>query len=80
MLKYMAHVITKTCTKCAACLPECPTGSIIEGKNQYYIDSDTCADHGACVNVCPVEAIQSQPGRALGHKARLEEEEEEEEL
>lgn len=53
----MAYIISKACTKCGACLPECPTGSIIEGKGQYFIDADTCKDHAACVNVCPVDAI-----------------------
>lgn len=53
----MPYQISKACTKCGACLPECPTGSIVEGKSQFYIDADTCADHMACVNVCPVNAI-----------------------
>lgn len=55
----MPHVISKACTKCGACLPECPSNSIYEGKTQFYIDSDTCADHAACVNVCPVNAISA---------------------
>ena len=54
----MSYLISKACTKCGACLYECPTGSIVEGKTQYYIDADTCADHRACVNVCPVDAIR----------------------
>ncbi len=53
----MAHYINAKCTKCGACLPECPTGSIIEGKTQFYIDADTCTNHRACVAVCPVDAI-----------------------
>ena len=53
----MPHAINKACTNCGACLPECPTGSIYQGKTQFYIDADTCADHASCVNVCPVEAI-----------------------
>ncbi|MGE0614293.1 MAG: indolepyruvate ferredoxin oxidoreductase subunit alpha [Bacteriovoracia bacterium] len=53
----MAYVIDKTCTKCGACLGECPTGSIVEGSKQYFIDTDTCADHALCVVVCPVDAI-----------------------
>jgi ferredoxin len=53
----MAYVISSACTRCGACLPECPTGSIIEGEKQYTIDADTCADHACCVAVCPVDAI-----------------------
>jgi ferredoxin len=79
----MAYMISKACTKCGACLPECPTGSITDGKSQYYIDSDSCADHAACVNVCPVNAISKLPESNLAIKnlnaATSEEEEEEEE-
>jgi NAD-dependent dihydropyrimidine dehydrogenase PreA subunit len=52
------YIINKNCTKCGVCLAECPTGSIIEGKDRYVIDTDTCADHKLCVAVCPVEAIE----------------------
>jgi NAD-dependent dihydropyrimidine dehydrogenase PreA subunit len=78
----MAYVISKACTKCGACLPECPTGSIAEGKSQYHIDSDSCADHAACVNVCPVNAISRLVETPLAIKnlnAAVSEEEEEEE-
>ena len=57
---YVAYWINKACTKCGACLPECPTGSIVAGKDQFHIDSDTCADHAACAAVCPVNAIASR--------------------
>lgn len=53
----MPHFITSACTKCAACLSECPTASILEGKDRYAIDTDTCDNHRACVAVCPVDAI-----------------------
>jgi ferredoxin len=83
ILYSMAYMISKACTKCGACLPECPTGSITDGKSQYYIDSDSCADHAACVNVCPVNAISKLPESNLAIKnlnaATSEEEEEEEE-
>ena len=71
----MAYWISKACTKCAACLTECPTGSIIEGKEQYYIDADTCADHAACAVVCPVNAI-TKVTEVPGAKKIQEEEEE----
>jgi NAD-dependent dihydropyrimidine dehydrogenase PreA subunit len=47
----------------------------VEGKEQFYIDSDTCADHMACVSVCPVEAISLLV--VSGAKKPEEEEEEE---
>ena len=70
----MAFIILKTCTRCAACLLECPSQSISEGKTQYYIDADTCDEHQACVAVCPVNAIVR-----MGEEPTTEEEEEEEE-
>ena len=72
----MPHLISKVCTKCGACLTECPTGSIIEGAEQYFVDADTCTDHAACVNVCPVDAIS--PRKEPEKKNRRDEEEEEE--
>jgi len=54
----MAFQINTKCTACSACLNECPTSAIIEGKDQYYIDSDVCDEHASCVAVCPVDAIE----------------------
>ena len=76
----MPHIISKVCTRCGACLAECPTGSIIEGKNQYFIDVDTCADHASCVNVCPVDAISLKPEPPTSTKPKRGDEEEEEEV
>ena len=59
--RWMAYRITRACTKCGACISECPTEAILEGKTQYYIDADTCMDHKACVVVCPVNAIEAIP-------------------
>jgi ferredoxin len=70
----MAYVITKACTKCGACLPECPTGSIVEGTKQFHIDADTCANHASCVAVCPVDAIS--PMNSSGNVRKIEDEEE----
>jgi ferredoxin len=73
----MAYLISSACTKCGACLSECPTGSILEGKTQFHIDADTCANHAACVGVCPVNAISLKPPAEIP-VFRGEEEEEEE--
>lgn len=72
----MAYRISNACTKCGACLPECPTGAIVAGRTQYHIDADTCADHAACVSVCPVDAISLLPAPKFA-TSRADNEEEE---
>jgi ferredoxin len=69
----MAYTINSACTKCGACITECPTNSITEGKAQYHIDADTCQDHAACVNVCPVNAITPLAGYSTHEKEEEEE-------
>ncbi len=49
--------ITSKCINCGACLHECPTGAISAGLGRYWIDTDYCAEHQACVAVCPVNVI-----------------------
>lgn len=53
----MAHKILPSCTRCGACLPECPNEAIVDGVKQFFIDADFCGDHMNCVKVCPVAAI-----------------------
>jgi ferredoxin len=69
----MAYLISQACTKCGACLTECPTGSILEGKSQFHIDTDTCANHAACVSVCPVNAITLMPSSKADESQEEEE-------
>ncbi|HRK02408.1 MAG TPA: 4Fe-4S binding protein [Oligoflexia bacterium] len=57
----MPFLIDKNCTRCGACLPECPTGAIAEAEPIFLIDADVCSDCMACVPVCPVHAIQRIP-------------------
>jgi MinD superfamily P-loop ATPase len=57
----MAYLISNACTRCGACLSECPTGAIIAGLTQYHIDADSCAGHASCARVCPVAAISPMP-------------------
>ena len=52
----MAHVITKECIACGACVEACPTSAITEGDGKYVIDADTCIGCGACADTCPVSA------------------------
>ena len=63
----MAHVITLPCigTKDASCVSVCPVGCIhpadetegIAAAEMLYIDPAGCIDCGACIHVCPVNAI-----------------------
>ena len=63
----MAYIIAEPCigTKDTACVDACPVDCIhpksdeegFEAAEQLYIDPDECIDCGACVPVCPVEAI-----------------------
>ena len=61
----MAYVITPSCTKDELCVEACPVDCIhpkkdaegFEGAAQLFIDPVECIDCGACVPVCPVQAI-----------------------
>ena len=55
----MTYVITETCVdlKDKACVEQCPVDCMYEGARMLYIHPDECVDCGACVGVCPVEAI-----------------------
>lgn len=39
------------------CIDECPVDCIYEGERKMYINPGECIDCGACLPVCPVEAI-----------------------
>ena len=55
----MTFVVTESCIKCKLtdCVEVCPVDCFHEGPNFLVIDPDECIDCGACVPVCPVEAI-----------------------
>ena len=55
----MAFVITSPCMneKSGECVDVCPVDCIEEGKDQFYINPNTCIDCGMCVMQCPVAAI-----------------------
>jgi ferredoxin len=66
----MSYVIAEPCidTKNTACVKVYPVDCIhpkkdaseFEKENKLYIDPETCIDCGACVPVCPVQAIFPQ--------------------
>jgi ferredoxin len=55
----MAYVVTEPCIKCkfTDCVAVCPVDCFHEGENMLVIDPIECISCGACVPVCPVQAI-----------------------
>lgn len=61
----MAYVITDACTKDNLCIEACPVDCIhpkpdeagYEAAANLFIHPDECIDCGACVPVCPTNAI-----------------------
>ena len=55
----MAHVVTESCInkKYTDCVVVCPVDCFHEDKEMLVIDPDVCIDCGACIPVCPVQAI-----------------------
>lgn len=55
----MTYAITETCIDCIhrSCVKECPVDCIYEGARALYIQPEECINCGACVPVCPEEAI-----------------------
>jgi MinD superfamily P-loop ATPase len=51
------HVISNDCISCAVCEYMCPTGAIVETRNQFSILKRLCDGCGDCVQFCPVRAI-----------------------
>ncbi|NDD92063.1 4Fe-4S dicluster domain-containing protein [bacterium] len=45
--------INSRCTRCGACLEECPNQAIVPGLVTFAIDKDFCDGHGNCIAVCP---------------------------
>jgi ferredoxin len=71
----MSHVITSLCLRDGACAPVCPVECIVPGKPEgdwpnYYIDSDTCIDCGACESECPFGAIFLEDEVPATYKAK----------
>ncbi|HEY0179989.1 MAG TPA: YfhL family 4Fe-4S dicluster ferredoxin [Dokdonella sp.] len=66
----MALTITETCINCDVCEPVCPNRAIRAGAEYYEIAPDLCTEcvgHSGvpqCVEVCPVECIESDPAHA----------------
>lgn len=68
----MTYVITQACIDCVhrSCVKECPVDCIYEGARSLYIQPEECINCGACVPVCPEEAIyfeEDLPESSLPH-------------
>ena len=63
----MALMIADDCIACDACVDECPNNAIEEEDPIYIINPDRCTecvchyDEPACIAVCPVDCIISDP-------------------
>lgn len=55
----MTHVVTENCTGCrfTDCVTVCPVSCFHGDDDRVYIDPAACIDCGACIPLCPVEAI-----------------------
>ena len=55
----MTHIVIETCLNCkhTDCVEVCPVDCFHEDEFILYIDPDECIDCGACIPVCPEEAI-----------------------
>ncbi len=82
----MAYYINEECIACDACTTVCPTHAIVPGDILYFIRMERCTeciiefDYPQCLNVCPVDCIDKDPGypetyqQLLEKKYRLDEE------
>jgi ferredoxin len=55
----MPHVVTDNCRLCryTECVEACPVDCFHADEERVYIDPEVCIDCGACIPVCPVNAI-----------------------
>lgn len=73
----MTYTITELCTRESDCVDVCPVNCIVPGHPEaewplFYIDPDVCIDCGACVPVCPPEAIFPEADVPPAHTADTE--------
>ncbi|MGV1768127.1 indolepyruvate ferredoxin oxidoreductase subunit alpha [Rhizobium rhizogenes] len=55
----MTHVVTENCAGCrfTDCVEVCPVSCFHGDENRIFIDPEACIDCGACLPLCPVNAI-----------------------
>jgi ferredoxin len=59
----MTTIVTDDCqrSRFTECVMVCPVGGFHGDDEMLYIDPDVCINCGACVSVCPVQAIYEDP-------------------
>ncbi len=74
----MAYYINEECIACDACMVVCPTAAIVPGTILYTIRVERCTecivefDYPQCLNVCPVDCIEKDPGHPETYQELLE--------
>ena len=55
----MTTIVTDNCKGCrfTDCVTVCPVACFHNDDEMLYIDPDVCVDCGACIPMCPVQAI-----------------------
>lgn len=55
----MTTTVTENCRRCrfTECVSVCPVDCFHGDEVMLYIDPDICIDCGACIPLCPVQAI-----------------------
>ena len=58
----MTTVVTDNCQRCrfTDCVTDCPVDCFHGDDEMLYIDPDVCIDCGACIPLCPVQAIYEE--------------------
>lgn len=58
----MTHVVNENCRNCrfTECVVVCPVSCFHANEVRVYIDPERCTDCGACISVCPVQAIEAE--------------------
>jgi len=59
----MTTVVTDNCerSRFTDCVTVCPVGAFHGDDEMLYIDPEVCIDCGACIPLCPVQAIYEEP-------------------
>ena len=55
----MTHVVMENCGLCrfTECVTACPVSCFHGDADRLYVDPSVCIDCGACIPICPVQAI-----------------------